>query len=277
MPARAIDADQVRAPGEERLSVARPFEPSSRPRRAGPPSLSTVVRPHEVDPTGTVDVGEQAFLTRSPRRRHRGDAPCDEAIALPVPAHDAERIARPVRNPESRPGKPAGVRERLWARDSPAHVPVRLERDELVSARRGHEEPTRRPRRPAVVAEAALRAVRANHPDALLRGNEQVSGRGQRVERGACVGASGDDILDPATDRASGRCERHGPEDGGRGEEGCRDEPPAMPIDRQGLACLPGGPNDPPASPLRLELVGRVDGEELLTKFRVVHGPAFGP
>jgi len=214
------------------------------------------------------------LLDRSPGRRHRSDTLCDEAIALPVAAHHPESGPGPIRDPEARPGQPAGVRDGLRARDGPAHAAVRLEHDELVPAGRRHEEPTGRPRRVSVVAEATLRAVRANDPDTLRRGDEQAPRRRERVERGTCVRASGDDILDPAANRAPGRRER---EDRHRCGRGCGCEQRKEPsLGRQGLARLPCSPNDVPASPLRFELVGRVHGEELLTEVHVAHGPTFG-
>ena len=99
----------------------------------------------------------------------------------------------------------APARERhVRPRERPAHRPVRLERDELVRARRDDEAAERRPRRLAVVAEQPLRAVLRRRPRRpSRRSTSSRPGAGSEKSAG-CASST------PTTSRISSRTARPG-------------------------------------------------------------------
>ena len=79
--------------------------------------------------------------------------------------------ARPSREARARTG------------ERPAHVSLRVERDELVCARPGDEKAVRREGGVLVAPEVALRPVRPHEPEAAAACHQQLPGRGDGKER----------------------------------------------------------------------------------------------
>ena len=132
---------------------------------------------------------------------------------------------------------------------------------------RGHEEPTGRPRRLI----GSRRGGAWSRPGELPRRPAPRRRAGSPARAASRVPAARRGVRSPSSLIHSPTAPPAGvsakaPTTAAAAMSACRQNRPTPPLRRQGLARLPGRSDDAPASPLRLELVGRLHGEELLTK-----------